>query len=337
MAREEAQAANAAVRAAQEAQEAASAYRVQAAHALEKPPHRIARGRRRRIGSRAKIGALTAEAEAHERRAVDLAEQLQRIADDRAREGSLADDAAEAIARLDREGEELGEQHASAEARLPELTQAIATSAATLRDAEVELARLRADLAGQAADRRIAEASAASARDALAQIESERDAVAARIAALGDEAALIDAEQDASAHVTAATATAETAESRSPTRRPGSTRRSPARPRPNRRSPPRALRWRRPKANTAHSPLRSPRPATRRARSTGSPLPRAMNMRSPPRSATISTPVGGASGWLGATSSASESRPPRAEPAARRPCRCTSRAGAAPRAGCGRP
>ena len=211
-AREEAEAASLAVRAAQEAQEAASAYRAQAAQTLES----------RRIASRdandaasavaQRLARLTAEAEAHDRRAADLAEQLQRIADDRAREGSLAEDAVEAIARLDREGEDLSEQHAAAEARLPELSEAIATSAARLRDAEVELAQLRADLAGQAADRRIAEASATSARDALARIESERDAVAARIAALGDEAALIDAQQSASARVTAATTTTETSE-----------------------------------------------------------------------------------------------------------------------------
>ncbi len=211
-AREEAEAASLAVRAAQEAQEAASAYRVQAAQTLDsrRTASREANDAASAVAQR--LARLTAEAEAHDRRAADLAEQLQRIADDRAREGSLAEDAAESIARLDREGEELGEQHAAAEARLPELTQAIATSAATLRDAEVELAQLRADLAGQAADRRIAEASAASARDALARIESERDAVAARIAALGDEAALIDAQQDASARVMAAAAAAETSE-----------------------------------------------------------------------------------------------------------------------------
>jgi chromosome segregation protein len=211
-AREEAEAASRAVRAAQEAQEAASAYRVEAAQALE----------RRRTASREandaasavaqKLARLTAEADAHDRRAADLAEQLQRIADDRAREGSLAEDAAAAIARLDREAEALGERQAAAQARLPELGEAIATSAGALRDAEVELAQLRADLAGQAADRRIAEAGAASAREALAQVERERDSVAARMAALGDEAALSDALRTANARATAANAAATAAE-----------------------------------------------------------------------------------------------------------------------------
>ena len=307
MAREEAQAANAAVRAAQEAQEAASAYRVQAAQTLEsrRTSSREANDAASAVAQR--LARLTAEAEAHDRRAADLAEQLHRIADDRAREGSLAEDAAEAIARLDSEGEELSEQHASAEARLPELTQAIATSAATLRDAEVELAQLRADLAGQAADRRIAEASAASARDALARTESERDAVAARIAALGDEAALIDAQQDASAHVTAATAAAETAETALTDAQAGLDTALASKAETEQ-----ALAA----ARTALATIESEHSALATALATPGDATRAIDRVTAAKGYEhalavalgddLDAPVGGASGWLGATSSASD-------------------------------
>ncbi|MDX3899065.1 MAG: AAA family ATPase [Sphingobium sp.] len=209
-ARAEAKAAEAAVTMAQQALSAATAQAQAAVETLA--DRRAAAQSARDAASEAnhRLAALGAERDAAVRRLHDLDAQATRLAEDRAREGSLAHDAAEAIARLGAEAAGLKARIAEIEAARPEAAARLARAENDARDAELELAKAMAKQAGEQAELRVAEAALAAAR---ARLERGGQAVArleAEAAALPD-AAPLEAERDA-AIATQAEATGQRAE-----------------------------------------------------------------------------------------------------------------------------
>ncbi|HKY79922.1 MAG TPA: chromosome segregation protein SMC [Sphingobium sp.] len=187
-ARAEAMEAEEAVAAAQEAQVAAATHARAAtdALALRRAAAQVARDEVSETGHR--LAALTAERDGVVRRLHDLAQQADRLEEDRAREGTLANDAAEAIARLSDEIATLKKRIAETETVRPDFAGRLAKAESAARDAELELARAMARQAGEQAELRVAEAALAAARGRLER--AERD-----VARLENEAgALPDAE-----------------------------------------------------------------------------------------------------------------------------------------------
>ncbi|HXH15223.1 MAG TPA: AAA family ATPase, partial [Sphingomonas sp.] len=100
-----------------------------------------------------RLAALRAEKTGVERRIADLVDARTRIADDRAREGSLANDAAAALAALADEAKALDAAIADTTAAIPDLDAALANAERSARDAEVALAQALATQARDAASR----------------------------------------------------------------------------------------------------------------------------------------------------------------------------------------
>jgi chromosome segregation protein len=134
--------------------------------------------------------ALVAQRGAAERRLRELEAAIARIADDRAREGALASDAAEALARLSAEGKALEAEVAGAEAALPGLAAALASAEQASRDAEVALAQALARQASELADVRVARAALQAAQARLERATRDERRIAAELAALADPAPL---------------------------------------------------------------------------------------------------------------------------------------------------
>ncbi|UNK80293.1 chromosome segregation protein SMC [Sphingopyxis granuli] len=189
-ARRDADAAEAAVKAAQDELETVS-------NAQTEVAARVADARGDAQAQRDALAEVTAtqvrlagEERAARQRLDDLSAQQARLADDRAREGDLARDAHAALTALDTEAKQLARQigaHDNGKAALVEANQA---AQARLRDAEVALAQARARAASEAADRRIALSARDGAEIAVRRIAGEQQRLEAEIAALGDSAAL---------------------------------------------------------------------------------------------------------------------------------------------------
>ncbi|MFZ5794243.1 MAG: AAA family ATPase, partial [Pseudomonadota bacterium] len=176
---------------ASEAQRAAAAYALAATEALAD-----ARGQAQALREAAseaghRLGGLRGEQAAAVRRTQELAAARVRLAEDRAREGSLASDAAEAIARLAEESKALEARLAEATARIPELETRLSEAERAGRDAEVALAQALAAQATELADARVAEAALAAARVRAERSARDLARVTAESAALGDAAPLI--------------------------------------------------------------------------------------------------------------------------------------------------
>ncbi|PAL22373.1 chromosome segregation protein SMC [Sphingopyxis sp. GW247-27LB] len=133
---------------------------------------------------------LTGEERAARQRIDDLMAQQARLADDREREGELARDAHGALTALDSEGKALAQSIAAHDAGKAALVEAHQAAQARLRDAEVALAQARAKAASEAADRRVALGARDGAEAAVRRIASEGARVEAEVAALGDSDAL---------------------------------------------------------------------------------------------------------------------------------------------------
>ncbi|NML11844.1 chromosome segregation protein SMC [Sphingobium sp. AR-3-1] len=185
-ARAEAKQADAAVSAAQEGQLAAAAYAQAAIAALadRRAAAQSARDDANEAGHR--LAALRTEREAVVRRLADLAQQASRLEEDRAREGTLANDAADAIARLTAEMATLKARIAETDKLRPAFAARIAAAEAAARDAELDLARAMATQAAEQAELRVAEAALAAARTRLDRAEREVARLAAEAAALPD-------------------------------------------------------------------------------------------------------------------------------------------------------
>ena len=132
-----------------------------------------------------RLATLRGDRAAVERRIADLKDSELRLEADKGREGALAHDAAEALARLDDEAKALETRITEAAARMPNLDAALAEAERAARDAEVALAQALAAQAAETADARVAEAALAAARTRVeragrdvARIEAEARALA---------------------------------------------------------------------------------------------------------------------------------------------------------------
>ncbi|MGE4322383.1 MAG: chromosome segregation SMC family protein [Sphingobium sp.] len=189
-ARAEATQAQAAVVAAQEAQAAAAAHATAAAHALADRRAAAQAARDAATEATHRLTALRGEHAAAIHRQEDLARQGARLEEDREREGTLANDAAQAIARLGADISSLKARIAQAQAARPALSEQIAAAEAAARDAELDLARALAKQASEQAELRIADAALTAAQGRLEQVERDLRRLEADAAALPDAAPL---------------------------------------------------------------------------------------------------------------------------------------------------
>src|SRR3546814_14093220 len=97
-------------------------------------------------------------------RRTDLEAQATRLEEDKAREGSLAHDAAEAIKRLTAEAEQIAMRLKETEAVRPDLDDRIARADIIARDAELDLAKAMTKQASEQAELRVAQADRKSTR-----------------------------------------------------------------------------------------------------------------------------------------------------------------------------
>jgi chromosome segregation protein len=189
-AKAEAAAAEQAVQQASEAQRAAAAYQAQAVRKLAdlRAAATAARDTANEAGHR--LAALRTERAALDRRIGELAAQTERLEADRAREGALANDAAEALGRLDAEARALDAKVTAAEAGRPALARRLATAEAGSRDAEIALAQALSAQAREQAEARVADAAMAAASARLERAQRDAAELDRQLAALGDEAPL---------------------------------------------------------------------------------------------------------------------------------------------------
>ncbi|MEJ7926421.1 AAA family ATPase [Sphingobium sp. AN641] len=183
-ARAQAQQAEAAVLAAQESQQAAAVHAEAAIRTLADRRAEAQAARDAASEANHTLTVLRAEHESVVRRIADLTAQAERLEEDRAREGSLAHDAAQAIERLGAEAVALKTRILEAQAALPDLAARIGEAENAARDAELELAKAMARQAGEQAELRVVEAAMVSARNrldrtgsAVAKLEAEAQAL----------------------------------------------------------------------------------------------------------------------------------------------------------------
>ncbi|WP_445194094.1 chromosome segregation SMC family protein [Sphingomonas sp. Tas61C01] len=189
-----------------------------AAAAREQAVEQVAAARRLALEARDRasdaghrLGALRNERAAAERRVAELADARRRIVEDRAREGTLASDAADALARIAAEKEELDARIADAATRGPTLDAALIGAEREARDAEVALAQALGRQASDAAEARVASAAVAAAQARADRAGREAAEVAASVAALGDAVPLVGSRDAAAAARKAAARAAEEA------------------------------------------------------------------------------------------------------------------------------
>jgi len=120
-----------------------------------------------------RMAALSTQLEAAEQRLADLDRQKTRLEEDRSDADRLTSDAAEAIARLDRELTEAQTTLAAEEARRPEFVRRVEAAEHAARQAELALAKATADHAGVEAEWRVVEAEVAQAAARLERIDAE--------------------------------------------------------------------------------------------------------------------------------------------------------------------
>ncbi|ODP39543.1 chromosome segregation SMC family protein [Sphingomonas turrisvirgatae] len=185
-AKKEAAGAEAAVRAASEAQEAALAAQQAAAGTLAGLRAESLTLRDRASEALHRLAALRSERGAVERRLAELTDSAARLEADKGREGALAHDAAQALARLGEEAAALKARIEAAERELPGLAAALADAEQAARDAEVALAQALSAQASEAAEIRVAEAALSAARARVERAEREAARVGAELRALGD-------------------------------------------------------------------------------------------------------------------------------------------------------
>ncbi|WP_157220030.1 chromosome segregation SMC family protein [Flavisphingomonas formosensis] len=203
-AKAEAQAAEEAVIKAAEAQRAAAAWQAEAVSALADKRSAAQASREAATALGHERASLDGERTALVRRIADLARQRETLERDREREGSLANDAAEALARLSEEDGLLVKRIAEAEGRRGALEARTGEAETAARDAEVALAQALAAQAAEQADARVAQAALSAARQRLDRAQRESARLANEKAGLGDEAPLLSARDEAAAARTTA-------------------------------------------------------------------------------------------------------------------------------------
>ncbi|THD35928.1 MAG: chromosome segregation protein [Sphingomonas sp.] len=180
------------VAAAAEMQRAAAAHQQAATAALAEARSASLAAREAASEAAHALAGMRAEHAAAERRIVELADQRGRIAEDRTREGALAVDAAEALARLDTETKTLTQRADDAAARLPALDATLAEAERAARDADVALAQAMSRQAAELADARVAEAATAAAKARHDRALRDQASLTHEAAALADAGPLRD-------------------------------------------------------------------------------------------------------------------------------------------------
>jgi len=192
-ARVEAVAAEQAVQQAAEAQRAAAAHSAQATSKLAEA-RAAAEAAREAAGTvRHRLDGIRAEKSSIERRIADLAQQADALMQDRAREDTLAVDAAAALERLTDEEQQLARSLAAGEAQKAALDGAVVEAERAARDADVASAQALARAAAEQADVRVAETTLAGTRQRRARADTEMMRLDRELAAIGEEAPLADA------------------------------------------------------------------------------------------------------------------------------------------------
>jgi len=158
-----------------------------------------------------RLATLRSERSAIDRRIAELRDSAARLETDKEREGALARDAADALARLDGETQALNARIAEATARMPDLDAALTDAERAARDAEVALAQALAAQAAEAAETRVADAALAAARTRAERATRDAARIDAEIRALGDPAPLAAERQRAADARTQAAHQAESA------------------------------------------------------------------------------------------------------------------------------
>jgi chromosome segregation protein len=195
-ARAEAKAAETAVAAAQEAQMAAAAHAQIAVQTLAERRMQAQATRDAASEANHRLSALGTERDAAVRRLHDLTAQATRLEEDRAREGSLAYDAAEAIARLTNEAASLKTRIADTESTRPAMAERLGLAENEARDVELNLAKAMAKQAGEQAELRVAEAALVASRTRLDRAKQAMKRLEGEAASLPDAAPLA-AQRDA--------------------------------------------------------------------------------------------------------------------------------------------
>ncbi|WP_128893047.1 chromosome segregation protein SMC [Erythrobacter sp. HKB08] len=121
-----------------------------------------------------RMAALTSQLEAAEQRLADLDRQKQRLEEDRGEADRLTKDAAEALARLERELSANARTLEADEQRRPALAAAVEDAERASRAAELALAKATADHAGVEAEWRVAEAEISQADTRLQRLDAEK-------------------------------------------------------------------------------------------------------------------------------------------------------------------
>lgn len=189
-AKHEAQAAETRVAQAQALAAQAQSQQAAAAHALAAARDELADRRDDASAQGHRMATLTSQLEAAEQRLADLERQRVRLEGDRQDADRLTRDAAEALARLERELA-LGEKQLEAdEAQRPRLANAVDGAEQASRAAELDLAQATAQQAGVEAEWRIAEAEVSQAQGRSVRIEQDAARIEGQIAAQVDAAEL---------------------------------------------------------------------------------------------------------------------------------------------------
>jgi len=169
--------AHAAARTAQDMQSAA-------AHALAEARDKLADRRDDASAHGHRMTTLTGQLEAAEQRLADLDRQRARLDEDRGEADRMTRDAAEALARLEREVVDGETALAAAEAGQPGLARALDEADRAARAAELALAQATAAQAGVEAEWRVAEAELAAATSRLERVDRELARHSEQLAAL---------------------------------------------------------------------------------------------------------------------------------------------------------
>ena len=186
-ARAEARAAEARVTEVQAAAKAAQDAQAAGAQALSETRDTLADRRDDASAHGHRMAALTGKLESAEQRLADLDRQRRRLEEDRGDADRLTRDAAEALARIERELAEGEARLAADEARRPTLANALDDADRASRTAELALAQATAAQAGVEAEWRVAEAELGAALARLQRLSGEAARNAAQRDALRQE------------------------------------------------------------------------------------------------------------------------------------------------------
>ncbi|TCM17322.1 condensin subunit Smc [Novosphingobium sp. PhB165] len=203
-AKREAQAAETRVAAAQELAGEAQKQQAKAAEALIAARDELADRRDDANAQGHRMATLTSQLEAAEQRLKDLDRQKTRLEEDRGDADRLTRDAAEALARLERELAEGRKQLEADEAARPRVANALEGAERAARAAELDLAQATAAQAGVEAEWRIADSELTQARNRLDRLAAEASRLAAQVEALAQAGDLDAAVAEARARAEAA-------------------------------------------------------------------------------------------------------------------------------------